>query len=94
YSSLQYHLKTHMEKEEDRLPFKCNDCGRRFSQKGNLERHGNSHLVDGDPRKKIYQCDVCDKSFAWKSTLQQHILSHIGVTATCAATTMMRSVRG
>ncbi|GMR57080.1 hypothetical protein PMAYCL1PPCAC_27275, partial [Pristionchus mayeri] len=76
--SLQYHIKTHMEKEEDRLPFKCNECDKRFSSKANLAAHENSHLVDGDTGKKIYQCDVCDQMYGNKGALQKHILMHIG----------------
>lgn len=40
-------------------PFKCEECGKRFNQKANLQRHCNTHLRPMDRPK--FPCDVCGK---------------------------------
>jgi KRAB domain-containing zinc finger protein len=37
-------------------PYKCDMCGKGFSQIGNLKRHIRAHTGD-----KPYNCDICGK---------------------------------
>jgi KRAB domain-containing zinc finger protein len=39
-------------------PYKCDICGKGFSQNGYLQRHIRSHTDD-----KPYKCDICSKAF-------------------------------
>ncbi|XP_044028252.1 zinc finger protein 771-like [Siniperca chuatsi] len=47
--------------------FSCSDCGRRFSQKGNLKQHMARHTGE-----KRFRCSVCDKRFTWDMQLRRH----------------------
>ena len=43
------------------------DCDKRFSRRGDLNRHAKMHL-----RKKILKCDICDKTFMYKKNIESH----------------------
>jgi len=47
--------------------FECSQCGKSFSQKGNLATHRKIHTG-----VKSYLCDSCNKSFTQKSHLNYH----------------------
>ena len=49
--------------------YKCESCGKSFSQTTNLKRHITS--VHEDP--KDYKCKSCDKSFSQEHRLKKHI---------------------
>ncbi|GBM93522.1 Zinc finger protein 235, partial [Araneus ventricosus] len=53
--------------------YKCNVCGKSFTQKGNLQMHALT-----DTGEKPFKCDVCGKSFTRKGNLQMHALTHTG----------------
>ena len=47
----------------------CNDCGRSFISKGDMQRHINAvHL-----KLKPYECEQCQKSFTRENDMQKHV---------------------
>ena len=67
--SLRSHKKTHAREES----LFCVDCGKLFSNVGNLTKHIKN-------RTKRYPCDECDQSFSDRSRLKIHELTHTGET--------------
>lgn len=55
-------------------PYKCNECGKGFAQRGGLVTHSLVHTG-----AKPYVCTVCKKAFRQKYHLTQHNLIHSGV---------------
>ena len=52
--------------------FKCEECGRRFKQSNNRDRHYETiHL-----KELIYQCDICEKVFGRADSLKRHKNNH------------------
>ena len=49
----------------------CNECGRTFSQKSDLNRHLAKHFTD-----EAHKCEFCDKKYRWEKQLQQHMKIH------------------
>lgn len=54
-------------------PFKCNDCGKIFSQRLSLKLHQSSHTEE-----KPYECSNCRKAFIQVSSLILHQRIHNG----------------
>ncbi|KAF8362827.1 hypothetical protein PRIPAC_89750 [Pristionchus pacificus] len=76
--SLQSHCRTtHDNDEEAKRPFKCEQCGQRYTQSQHLQKHRNTHLATEDPQKITFQCDKCDKKYHWKEALMRHKRSHL-----------------
>ncbi|GMR37811.1 hypothetical protein PMAYCL1PPCAC_08006, partial [Pristionchus mayeri] len=57
--SLNLHMKSHLENEDERLPHECDECRKRFTSSSNLISHKKTHLSK-DKRKK-FECGVCGK---------------------------------
>jgi uncharacterized Zn-finger protein len=55
-------------------PYKCDVCGKGFSENCSLQRH--IRIYTGD---KPYNCDICGKAFSENCNLQRHIRKHTGV---------------
>nr|XP_012778259.3 uncharacterized protein LOC101463868 [Maylandia zebra] len=54
-------------------PFPCSYCGKRFSLKGNLNRHIRDHTGE-----RPFPCTDCDKSFKDSGSLTAHMRCHTG----------------
>jgi len=67
FTKLQEHYRTHTGEK----PYKCGQCGRRFSLRGSLKRHLSVHT-----REKHYQCNICYKWLSTKHSLRNHKLLH------------------
>ncbi|XP_065225320.1 zinc finger protein 37-like isoform X3 [Planococcus citri] len=57
------------EQIQDSLPYCCDVCGIKFSEKHDWARHQQEH-------SKPFHCKVCDKQFAYKSDFTAHGLTH------------------
>ena len=58
------------------LPFACNYCGKKFSNKGNLNQHEVIHTGITP-----YQCEVCGRQCRRRGELEKHIQTHGGATS-------------
>lgn len=57
--------------------YRCKNCGSRFTQRSNLQRHSLKHVGF-----KPYQCGICDKAYNRKDHLMRHMRRiHPGVDA-------------
>ena len=54
------------------VEYRCDACGKRYQEKGELEKHLVTHIVD-----KFYECPICSNAFATKFSLRKHVLNHL-----------------
>ncbi|GMR38425.1 hypothetical protein PMAYCL1PPCAC_08620, partial [Pristionchus mayeri] len=62
--------------------FKCNDCGRKFSQSAALSKHKRTHLDDEDVRLP-HKCLQCGKRFHQHGALTRHENTHLDEDKRC-----------
>ncbi|CAN7937422.1 unnamed protein product, partial [Ixodes hexagonus] len=74
-STLSVHLSTHMEKGlficSACQPYKCNTCGKEFTEKWRIRHHQAMHM-----KKKRFKCPVCSKAFRSKKSMHLHQEAH------------------
>ena len=73
----------HKSKNRDKI-YCCENCGKQFAEKKNLQRH-NKSMHEGVPKDVLrYTCEECNKEFSEKSNLNRHLRSkHQGVLYYC-----------
>jgi len=70
-SRMKYHLMQHAPNDEKK--FKCEVCGKGFTEIQRLNDHNNIHTGE-----KPYKCKFCSACFASRGTLGGHERSHLG----------------
>uniref|UniRef100_A0A8C8Z7I0 Zinc finger protein 510 n=1 Tax=Prolemur simus TaxID=1328070 RepID=A0A8C8Z7I0_PROSS len=63
--------KVHQRTHSQVKPYKCNECGKSFCQKGHLIQHQRTHTGE-----KPFECNECGKTFSQKSHLSTHQRIH------------------
>ncbi|XP_028678575.1 gastrula zinc finger protein XlCGF57.1-like [Erpetoichthys calabaricus] len=67
-------------REERDKPYRCCECGKRFSQLNHLQSHSRIHTGE-----KPYSCSECGKHFSQVSHLQSHSRIHTGEKPYCCS---------
>ncbi|XP_056646602.1 zinc finger and SCAN domain-containing protein 23 [Diorhabda sublineata] len=72
--TLEEYLRKHIKRvHTDQLPFKCNVCRKRFSDKAAYTQHFRLHTND-----RKYKCNLCSQQFFRNSNLVAHKRIHTG----------------
>ena len=64
-----WNLLDHVRMHEGIKPYKCKECGKTFTQKGNLKKHSKQHSVVSLKDRKRFQCHVCLKKYTERYNL-------------------------
>jgi uncharacterized Zn-finger protein len=56
-------------------PYKCDQCEKSFTQRGNLVKHQRQHKYKNLRARKIHKCKICTKCFTEKYNLKVSIIA-------------------
>ncbi|CAI2372295.1 unnamed protein product [Moneuplotes crassus] len=65
-------LKTHLVLHNKFKPFKCPNCPKRYTQKGNMTKHMRSHFTPNIENRRRFVCEFCHKGYTEKYNLKTH----------------------
>ena len=65
-----WNILDHVRMHEDLRPYQCEFCSRAFTQKCNLTKHWQRHIVADIKDRKKFRCSVCDKGFTERFNLR------------------------
>ena len=65
-------LKNHIRQEHDKIAYVCQDCGKEFKEKRNLNFHQKSVHMN----LHRFKCALCHGKFKTKTTIRRHIQIH------------------
>ena len=68
-----WNILDHVRMHEDIRPYQCEFCNRSFTQKCNLTKHRQRHLVTDLKERKRFKCRICEKSFTERYNLKVKI---------------------
>ena len=69
-----WNILDHVRMHEDLRPYQCEFWSRAFTQKCNLTKHIQRHLVTNLKERKKFKCNICEKSFTERYNLKVRIL--------------------
>lgn len=65
-----WNLLDHVRMHEGVKPYKCQWCGKGFTQKGNLKKHSRQHINPNVNARKRYSCRLCGKGYTERYNLK------------------------
>ncbi|XP_076324904.1 uncharacterized protein LOC143232843 isoform X2 [Tachypleus tridentatus] len=72
YLKLLTHSATHQDYQEDKRPFRCLECGKKFKAEGHLRQHQEAHA-----QFELVKCSLCNNLFRKGSGLATHMRVHL-----------------
>jgi hypothetical protein len=64
-----WNLLDHVRMHENIRPYKCDTCGKTFTQKGNLKKHSKQHVLTSLKDRKRFKCEICNKKYTERYNL-------------------------
>lgn len=65
-----WNLLDHVRMHAGIKPYKCQWCGKGFTQKGNLKKHARQHIRPDVNERKRYSCRLCNKGYTERYNLK------------------------
>lgn len=66
----KWNFKDHIRMHMGLTPYICKECGKSFTQRGNLVKHERQHKFKSLKARKVHKCSVCSKCFTEKYNLK------------------------